>query len=71
MPFTSPGYSERHAASSTSLRYSVSSTKEAPSHPEWLSITSRPDEERASVPALRSRSSFSRFTQLHIVLGGL
>ena len=71
VPVTSPRYSERHARSSTSRRYSASSTKGPPSHSGWLSMTSRYELCRTSVSARRSRSSFSRFTQLQSVLGGL
>jgi|GEM_PF-4301158 len=71
VPVASPRYSLLHACSSTPRRYSASSTKDPPSHSGWLSITSRYELCRTSVSARRSRSSFSRFTQLQSVRGGL
>lgn len=71
VPVTSPRYSLLQARSSTERRYSASSTNGAPSQSGWLSTTSRYELCRTSVSALRSRSSSSRFTQDHSVLGGL
>lgn len=71
VPVASPRHSLPHACSSTSRRYSASSTKGPPSHSGWLSITSRYELCRTSVSARRSRSSFSLFTQLQSVRGGL